>query len=261
MKDFTVQKFPRSRIATFDVGAIGRSKHHVAGLLECDVTEARVRLRKMKAEGQSVTFTAWLLKTIGHTLARHRDVTGFLSGKRKRVVFDDIIISIVVEKEVGGQPVPIPLVIRKINEKEISAIAREIDEAKGQAMSGRDVVLSQKSTMAERLYYLLPGFLRRALWRYMLSRPKLAFGKMGSAVVTSVGMMGQVRGWFIHSSVHPVSFGIGSIIKKPAVVDDEVAIREFLHMTVLIDHDVIDGAPMVRFVKELVEHIETGFGL
>jgi pyruvate/2-oxoglutarate dehydrogenase complex dihydrolipoamide acyltransferase (E2) component len=79
---------------------------------------------------------------------------------------------------------------------------------------------------------------------------------MGNAVVTSVGMMGLINGWFIHRSVHPVSFGIGSVIKKPSVVGDEIKIREILNMTVLLDHDVIDGAPMVRFLNDLTRIIE-----
>ncbi|MGM0498153.1 MAG: 2-oxo acid dehydrogenase subunit E2 [Bacteroidota bacterium] len=38
-------------------------------------------------------------------------------------------------------------------------------------------------------------------------------------------------------------------------------IREILNMTILIDHDVIDGAYMVRFLKELTRNIEMGADL
>ncbi|MDZ7635784.1 MAG: 2-oxo acid dehydrogenase subunit E2 [Bacteroidales bacterium] len=71
-------------------------------------------------------------------------------------------------------------------------------------------------------------------------------------------MMGKVNGWFIHRSVHPVSFGIGSVIKKPVAIDNEIKIREILNMTILIDHDLVDGAPMVRMLKDLTKYIETG---
>ena len=54
------------------------------------------------------------------------------------------------------------------------------------------------------------------------------------------------------------TFGIGAIIKKAVVVNDEIQIREILNMTILIDHDVIDGAPMVRFLKSLSRYIESG---
>ncbi len=77
-------------------------------------------------------------------------------------------------------------------------------------------------------------------------------------MITSVGMIGRINGWFIHTSVHPLSFGIGSVLKKPVVIDNRVEIREILNMTILVDHDVIDGGQMVRFLKELTRQIENG---
>lgn len=71
-------------------------------------------------------------------------------------------------------------------------------------------------------------------------------------------MMDRINGWFIHKSVHPLSFGVGSIIKKPVAIDNEIKIREILNMTILVDHDVIDGAPMVRFLNDLTNYLETG---
>ena len=56
-------------------------------------------------------------------------------------------------------------------------------------------------------------------------------------------------------------FGIGSIIKKPAVIDNEIAIREILNVSILIDHDVMDCAPMARFINELRINIENGLDL
>ena len=84
---------------------------------------------------------------------------------------------------------------------------------------------------------------------------------MGNVSFTSIGMMGSINGWFIPISVHPICFGIGSIIKKPAVADDQIAIRDILKASVLIDHDVMDGAPMARFINELRINIENGLNL
>jgi len=44
----------------------------------------------------------------------------------------------------------------------------------------------------------------------------------------------------------------------PAVVDDKIEIREILRMTILLDHDVMDGAPMARFKSDLTKNIERG---
>lgn len=45
---------------------------------------------------------------------------------------------------------------------------------------------------------------------------------MGNFAITSIGMMGQVKGWFIPVSVHPICFGLGSIVKKPVVIEDNI---------------------------------------
>lgn len=256
-----MERFPPSRIATFDVYAVGHLKHHISVLLECDVTESRLKLSQLKAEGNKISFTAWLLKVIANTLKHYPEATSFLHQKRKLIIFEDIDISMMVEKSVDGKRIPIPLVIQKANEKSIIEIGDEINSAKKQDISKDDIVLGKKPKPHERLYQWLPGFLRRSIWKFLLRHPKIAYKSMGNVIITSVGMMGKVNGWFIHRSIHPISFGIGSILKKPGVVDDKIEIREILNMTILIDHDVIDGAPMARFVQELVKRIEHGSGL
>jgi pyruvate/2-oxoglutarate dehydrogenase complex dihydrolipoamide acyltransferase (E2) component len=54
---------------------------------------------------------------------------------------------------------------------------------------------------------------------------------------------------------------IGGIARKPAVVDERVEPRDLLNLPVAFDHDVVDSAPAARFVKRLVELIESGYGL
>lgn len=141
-------------------------------------------------------------------------------------------------------------------------ITKEISNAKNQQISKEDIVLgSKRNKFSDSLYYFLPGFVRRFFWRFLLNHPTLAKKLMGSVIITSVGMMGKINGWFIPASVHPLSFGIGSIIKKPVVIKDKIEIREILNMTVLMNHDVIDGAPMARFISKLSENIESGLDL
>ena len=251
-------KIPRSRIATFDVYSIGLKKHHVSALLEFDVTDCRQRLSELRKNGTNISFNAYLVKAISRTLEKFPQASSFLYSKKKLITFRDHNISLLVEKQVGDEKVPLPVVLEKVNSRSAADITREIEDVRNQSVSAKDIVLAQKPGFHERLYYRLPGFLRRAVWRYMLNHPRLAFPKMGNVAVTSVGMMGKINGWFIHRSIHPISFGVGSILKKPAVVDHEIKIRDILNMTILIDHDVIDGAPMVRFLKELTKNIETG---
>jgi hypothetical protein len=163
-----------------------------------------------------------------------------------------------VEKKINDKKVPIPLVIENVNQKSALEITQEIENAKNQELSDGNIVINKETTISESFYYRMPGFLRRAVWHILLRNPKIAYKKMGNAVVTPVGMMGKINGWFIHKSVHPISFGIGSVLKKPVVTDNEIKIREILNMTILVDHDVIDGAQMVRFLNDFTRYIETG---
>ncbi|MDD2281218.1 MAG: 2-oxo acid dehydrogenase subunit E2 [Bacteroidales bacterium] len=261
MAGYKIEKFPKSRIATIDVCAVGRQKHHVAAMIEIDVTESRKKIKKYKTEINKISFTAWLIKVISITIKDYDRVASFLQGNKRVIIFDDISMSLVVEKEIDGQKVPIPLLIEKANERSIESISKQISDAKNEIITEKNIVLERRANLLEQVYYLLPGFIRRFFWRFLLKRPHFAFMKMGNVAVTSLGMTRSINGWFIPISVHPICFGIGSITKKPVVVDDNIVIRDILNMTILVDHDVIDGAPMVRFISELSDNIEKGMEL
>lgn len=42
---------------------------------------------------------------------------------------------------------------------------------------------------------------------------------------------------------------------------DEIAIREYMDLTLSIDHDIVDGAPAARFAQCLRELLESASGL
>jgi len=256
--NYRFQKIIRSRIATFDIFDVGMRKHHISAMLEFDVTESRAKLRELRKKGINVSFNAWLLKIIGSVLEQHPEAAAYFYNKKKLIIFDDINISMIVEKLIGDVKVPMPLVIEKVNKKTALEITREIEKAKGLELNPDDIVLEKQSAAYQRLYYHMPGFLRRLFWKILLKSPKAAYRTMGNVSVTSIGMIGRINGWFLHKSVHPVSFGVGSVLKKPVVINNEVKIREILNMTILVDHDVIDGAPMVRLLDDLTNFIETG---
>ena len=44
-------------------------------------------------------------------------------------------------------------------------------------------------------------------------------------------------------------------------MDGQIAIREYLSLTISFDHDIVDSAPAARFTERLKELIESGFGL
>ncbi|MBN1821503.1 MAG: 2-oxo acid dehydrogenase subunit E2, partial [Prolixibacteraceae bacterium] len=259
---FSTKKFPASRIASIDVVDIGLKQHHIKALLEADVTLARNQIKLQKKAGKKISVTGWLLYVIAKTVDENNDVHAFLKNKRSKVIFENINISLMIERKVGDEKVPIACVIKNVQEKDPVQLTQEIEELKNTPVSENDSSLNS-SRLANLLsiYTRLPGFLRRSIWNFILKRPGMAHRAMGSVMVTSVGMFGKVKGWFIPTSVHPLAFGLGAITEKPGIIKGVVMPREYLYLTVLMNHDVVDGAPMARFINKLVKNIESAYGL
>ncbi len=247
-----------------DVGRIGLRKHHVKALLEIDVTDARRKIKRRRTgSGEKISFTSWVAGCIGLAVSEHRSVHALRKGRGSLVIFDDVDMSLVVEKEVAGVHVPLPMVIRKVDKKSISEIFAEIENAKGRKIKdSRDYALEKnRSKEPISFFALLPQCIRLLIWKILLSSPHRVKRMMGTVILTSVGMMGEANGWFIPYSIHPLCLALGPIVKKPGVKKNSIGVREYLKMTMLIDHDVIDGAPALRFASRLVELMETGHGL
>jgi hypothetical protein len=109
-----------------------------------------------------------------------------------------------------------------------------------------------------RLYYKLPQCIRVFLMNRILKNPYRTKELMGTAVITTVGTAGHISGWIIPKAMHNLCFALGPIAKKPWVVENRIEIRDILHLTVLIDHDVVDGIPAARFVASLLNRIQRG---
>jgi pyruvate/2-oxoglutarate dehydrogenase complex dihydrolipoamide acyltransferase (E2) component len=86
---------------------------------------------------------------------------------------------------------------------------------------------------------------------------------MGTVMVTSVPVNSRSShgGWAIPIGIHPLVVAIGGVSRKPWVVKDRVEARDVLSLTVLFDHDVVDGVPVALFLRRLVELMEDTFAL
>ncbi len=257
--------FPASRLATFDTGRITARKNLMRAMLEVDVTEARLLLRRYRrAHNTQASLLAWVIRCVALLAKEHPRIHGLRKGKRSVVVFDEVDVSVLVERQVDGEGVPLPVVIRRAGEKSVSEIDLEIRTAQQQGIPEHDEYVLGENRYARwiRWYVLLPAFLRRFAWNIILRKPMLVKAMAGTVAVSSVGMMGQIRGWAMPGSFLPLSLLLGSVVKKPGVAPDgRVTIREYLHLSVAIDHDVVDGAPATRFIHQLVEMLEKGEGL
>ena len=74
-------------------------------------------------------------------------------------------------------------------------------------------------------------------------------------------MFGKGAGWGIPITDYTLGITVSGIAEKPGIVDGRIEIREYLSMTITVDHDIIDGAPLARFTQRLKELIESGHGL
>ena len=102
-----------------------------------------------------------------------------------------------------------------------------------------------------------------ALFRGVIRRdPTISVSIIGTVGITSVGMFAKGHsGW----GFAPIMYGLGLIVggttRRPVEAEGRIELREILNLTVMFDHDVIDGAPAARFARRLVELIESGYGL
>jgi len=265
------RRFPRSRNPTLDTLDWGRKKHHIPLMLEVDVTEARECMREFKARtGESLSFTGWVIMCIGQAVSEHKHVQAMRKGSKSLVLFDDVDVSIIVERSVrrsdsSSETLPMPYVVRRSNRKTVKEISDEIRTAQTESLGAGEVQLgARRNARLTRAFTLMPRFVRNlVVWRRLTRDPFLAKKMMGTVAVTSVGSIGKSSGygWAIPIGVHPVVFALGSTARRPGVVGEEIAIREYLSMTVLFDHDVTDGAPVIRFIQRLNELLERGHGL
>jgi hypothetical protein len=155
-------------------------------------------------------------------------------------------------------------VLHGTNQKTIYQLNDEIQNAIEQSVKDDgDLVLGKTdNTILVRLGVILPQWLRLFIMRvFILGNPRQMQKMMGTVMVTSLGTVGRISGWIIPSSMHPLSIAIGSLNKKPAIHKGEIEKRDILHLTVTIDHDVIDGMPAFKFVDDLVSRLESGSGL
>ncbi len=181
-------------------------------------------------------------------------------GRGQLVLFDDVDVGVAVERELEGEKVPIGIVIRAADKKAITDIDLEVRSARTEPNPWSSAVRWLP------LWLLVPGPIRRFLWAMFLSDPRRRKRLSGTVVVTAVGMFGTGTGWGIPLTDYTLCLTVGGIARKPGIVayprpggrDERIEVREFLSLTISMDHDIIDGAPAARFAARLKELIESG---
>ena len=252
---YQTNPIPPGRRFALDAGRLGRRKHIVHGLAEVDVTVAREYIRDHEQRsGEKLSFTAFIINCLAQAIDRHRDLHAYKNWRGQLVIFEDVNIVTMIETLRNGKRIPMPYLLKAVNRKSYHQVHNDIRAAQSSPAKTRE-----SSYM--RWFLVLPWFLRRILYWVVLRVPHLFRDYSSSVMVTAVGMFSRGASWGITMPSFTLTVALGGISQKPGVIDGTIEIREFLHITVSVDHDIVDGAPIARFGNDLMDLIERGYGL
>jgi len=182
--------FPPERRLVLDTLRLGERKHLMHGLLEVDVTRARGLLREHRERtGECLSFTAFVLACLGRAVAAHPEVHALRDWLGRSVLFDDVDVATIVEVSMQGRQFALAHVARAVNRRAVRDIHDEIRAV--QAEGARSVPPGLR--LAMRGVLLMPGPLRRLMFRILLRFPFLAKRHTGTVLLTAVGMFFELQ--------------------------------------------------------------------
>jgi 2-oxoglutarate dehydrogenase E2 component (dihydrolipoamide succinyltransferase) len=199
-----------------------RTSAHVTTFFEVDCTNVLKAREKMRAEyersGVKLTVTPFFLQAAVNALKRFPIVNASLDGDT--IIYKRAInIGIAVNLE-WGLIVP---VIKNADEKNLLGIARALNElgdrARNKKLSPDDV-------------------------------------KDGTFTITNPGQYGGLIGTPIINQPQLAIMGMGGIKKRAVVIDDAIAIRSIIILSLSFDHRVIDGATADIFMADIQKQLE-----
>ena len=198
---------------------------------EVDVTslvEMRKRLNeKAESTGISVSYTDLLVKIVALALRKHPMLNSTLSEDGIHIL-EQINIGVAIALDEGfdtqatqpkGLIVP---VVRDADKKGLSEITKEIEEM---AQKARDKSLT----------------------------PEAVHG--GTFTLTNLGMFGIDTFTPIINPPQCAILGVGRIVQKPVVSDNEIQIRSMMGLSLSFDHRIVDGAPAAQFLQTISQLI------
>ena len=74
--------------------------------------------------------------------------------------------------------------------------------------------------------------------------------------ITNPGMFGGLMGLPVINQPNVAILGLGSIQKRPVVINDAIAIRSMVYLTLSYDHRVVDGAIAHQFMGKVKAFLE-----
>jgi len=197
------------------------SLHSMAQLtmmMEVDATEL-VKLREQVKADFELTYTDLLVKAVAKTLKRHPSLNATLVGDEIHQL-ESIHIGVAVALQ-DGLIVP---VVRDADRRTVPEIAQEVRRL---AQGARDNTLSVDEVTGS------------------------------TFTLTNLGSYGIDGFTPIINAPEAAILGVGRIVERVVVHEDQIARRKMMVLSLTIDHRLVDGAPggeFMRLLKELLEN-------
>jgi pyruvate/2-oxoglutarate dehydrogenase complex dihydrolipoamide acyltransferase (E2) component len=256
---FTMMRPSFERQLAMDAFAALPPNHPMVALLELDVTEALALVAARQHGGERLSLFTFLVHNIAVAISEHPDLNLVRHG-RKLVRFEDVDVSVPVEVTTPAGHFPREVVLRRAHARSPAELYAELETARiAHTRSGDLSVEDRAFRRIMGLLRWLPGFVRVALMRLYVRSAFRIKRSAGTTLVTSVGKFAAIPGFGFTFTTGPraAAFAIGSVVARPWVHEGKVAIRSILGVSIIVNHDLLDGAPVARFACRLQELVET----
>lgn len=213
---------PKRKITADRMAQSKRTAAHVTTVFEVDMTKvARYReLNKdaMKREGIHLTYLPFITLAAARALKEHPLLNA--SWTDEGIVQKNYInIGIAVSLE-DGLIVP---VIKDADKKDLLQFARDIQDI---ALRARNKKLKPEDVQG------------------------------GTFTITNYGLNGSLFGTPVILLPQVAILGVGAVVKRPVVIDDAIAIRSMMYLSLSFDHRVMDGANADAFLHKVKDILE-----
>ncbi len=216
---------------------------------------------KRRETGQKITITHCVARAVAIAIAKHPDVNALVRwGKLQRRRDVDVFLQVAIQDEENvGKTDLSGFCVRNADKKDVGEIAAELRGAAKKIRKGDDADFERTKGQAE----LIPGFVYRWLLgiieflQYTLNIDTAFLGAprdpFGSAMVTSLGMMGVRTAWapFFPLARTAMIVLVGTVEDKPVVEDGAIDDRKQLALNGTFGHRVIDGFHAAKLSREL----------
>ncbi|HEU5422399.1 MAG TPA: 2-oxo acid dehydrogenase subunit E2, partial [Nitrolancea sp.] len=202
-----------------------RTAPHVWTWMEVDMSRivaARTRDKERFAaeEGFSLTYLPFVLKAVVNALREHPEVNAAWDEANNRIIRRKAInLGVAVSLE-SGLVVP---VIKHADERSIVGLARTANELATRARENKLMVDDVQG---------------------------------GTFTVNNPGTFGTVLSTPLIVQPQAAILSTEAVIKRPVVLDDAIAIRPIMNLSLSIDHRILDGLAAARFLSAVKGWLE-----